>query len=76
MKSRIADAVWLELAPLVRKKETEMADKKTSFVELDEPVTLASSTAAMIKTKEAGRVLGFGCDETAPKSAEFSSPRR
>lgn len=53
-----------------------MADKKTSFVELDEPVTLASSTAAMIKTKEAGRVLGFGCDETAPKSAEFSSPRR
>ena len=40
-----------------------MNDKtKTIFAPLDEPVTLASSSAAMLTTKEAGRVLGFGCN--------------
>jgi hypothetical protein len=40
-----------------------MDDKiKTIFATLDEPVTLASSSAAMLTTKEAGRVVGFGCN--------------
>jgi len=40
-----------------------MNDKtKTIFATLEEPVTLASSSAAMLATKEAGRVVGFGCN--------------
>ncbi|MEA2489378.1 MAG: hypothetical protein QOH21_1170 [Acidobacteriota bacterium] len=48
-------------------------DSKSPFVKLDEQVSLASSTPRVIRTSEAGRVIGFGCssaEESAFKSLE------
>jgi hypothetical protein len=44
-------------------------ETRSIFATLEEPVTLASSSAAMLTTKEAGRVVGFGCTEIGRNEA-------
>ena len=46
-------------------------DSKSPFVKLDEQVSLASSTPRVIRTSEAGRVIGFGC--SGAEEASFKS---
>lgn len=43
---------------------------KTPFVKLDEQVTLASSSARVVKTAQVGRVLGFGCHQEEQEALE------
>jgi hypothetical protein len=44
-------------------KLNETATTEVRFVELEEPVALAGATPRQLTGHEAGRVLGFGCDD-------------
>jgi len=43
---------------------------KTPFVKLDDQVTLASTSARVVKTAQIGRVLGFGCHQHEQEALE------
>jgi hypothetical protein len=45
-------------------------NKTSPFVKLDEQVSLASSSARVVKTAQVGRVIGFGCHGAEQEALE------